>query len=393
MSRPRVFLCGIGGYAAFYVDALLHPSAEALPFEFVGAADPFAERCARYPELKAAGVPVYHDCDEFFAHDSCELCIVSSPIQFHLEQTRTAMEHGAMVLSEKPIGATLSQARAMRALELQYGRPIMIGFQWSYAPGVLALKRDIMAGRYGRALELRTMLNWPRGAQYYARPWAGRIRDESGRDVYDSIANNACAHYIHNLLFMLGEEMDISAVPESVEAQLYRANAIENFDTAFIKLRAAGADLLFAASHAGSRNGAPRLDYRFEKARITLLGGGDADFTLCAHTDAGDVLYPMQPSNDGKFYAALRALQGEKQPCTTLTATPHMLCIDALTRMPINTVPSAMIKRIELTPGDPYNVVDGMDETLERVFASGRLPAPGDAPFVCQTTSADIAAM
>ena len=47
MSRPRVFLCGIGGYAAYYVDALLHPSAEALPFEFVGAADPFAEGCAR----------------------------------------------------------------------------------------------------------------------------------------------------------------------------------------------------------------------------------------------------------------------------------------------------------------------------------------------------------
>lgn len=391
MSAPRVLLSGIGGYASNYITALLSPRADSLPFEFVAAADPCAENCAMYQQLKDAGVRVYHDIAEFFAEDTCDLCIIASPIQFHLEQTRIAMEHGAHVLCEKPIGATLCQAKEMLALEERFGRKIMIGFQWSYAEGMLSLKRDIMAGRFGKPIDLRVMLDWPRGSNYYARPWAGKIRDASGREVYDSIANNACAHYIHNMLFLLGGELDSSAMPESVEAQLYRSNAIENFDTAFMHIRAAGADLMFAASHAGSKNAQPALDYRFEKARITMEGENENCFVLRAHTDEGDLLYPMNSTHQDKFYDALRMLKGEPQPCTVRTAIPHALCIDALSRMPIHDVSSEYIDRMELHPGDFYNVARGMDELLYNALESGKLPCASAAPYVAESSRIDIA--
>ncbi len=391
MAAPRVFLSGIGGYAANYITALLNPKPDALPFRFVAAADPAADSSPALPALRDAGVAVYRDASEFFEQDSCELCIVSSPIQFHLEQTRLAMQHGARVLCEKPIGATLEQARQMLELEREYGREIMIGFQWSYAEGMLALKRDILAGRFGRPLELRSVINWPRGAKYYARPWAAKLYDPSGRPVFDSIANNACAHYIHNMLFLLGERIELSATPESVAAQLYRANPIENFDTAFVDIEAAGARLLFAASHAGSRNSQPALSYRFERALITLTGDSESDLMLHAQTPEGEITYPLRPTHQDKFYAALHALRGEPQPCTVRTALGHMQCIDALSRMPITTIDAAHIDRRELAPGDLYNVARGMDELLAAALADGRMPQPGDAPYVCPTSTAPVA--
>jgi hypothetical protein len=76
------------------------------------------------------------------------------------------------------------------------------------------------------------MIQWPRSRSYYRRGggWGGRI-EMNGVPVYDSIAANACAHYLHNMLFVLGDAPDESAVPLRVEAECLRANDIENFDT------------------------------------------------------------------------------------------------------------------------------------------------------------------
>ena len=56
MAIPRVFLSGIGGYAANYITALLNPKPGSLPFKFVAAADPVAEKNPAYQALKDAGV-------------------------------------------------------------------------------------------------------------------------------------------------------------------------------------------------------------------------------------------------------------------------------------------------------------------------------------------------
>lgn len=51
-----------------------------------------------------------------------------------------------------------------------------------------------------------------------------------GTPVWDSIGNNAAAHSLHNMLFLLGETMEEAARPVSCRGQLYRANGIETFD-------------------------------------------------------------------------------------------------------------------------------------------------------------------
>ena len=89
------------------------------------------------------------------------------------------------------------------------------------------------------------------------------------RWILDSIANNAAAHFLHNMFYVLGGGLNRSAVLRQVTAELYRANAIENFDTAAIRaVTAGGVETLFLATHATGSTLGPNLCYEFERATI-----------------------------------------------------------------------------------------------------------------------------
>src|SRR5438552_251290 len=81
-----------------------------------------------------------------------------------------------------------------------------------------------------RRKRMRCMVLGPRDEAYYNRNrWAGALRDAHGNLVLDSPANNACAHYLHNMLYVLGDVIDRSDPPATVTAELYRAHAITNY--------------------------------------------------------------------------------------------------------------------------------------------------------------------
>jgi len=65
-------------------------------------------------------------------------------------------------------------------------------------------------------------------AYFRRNDWVGRIRTDAGHCVFDSPANNAAAHYLHIMLYLLGATREGAAMPASVQAETYRANAIEN---------------------------------------------------------------------------------------------------------------------------------------------------------------------
>jgi predicted dehydrogenase len=125
-----------------------------------------------------------------------------------MEQTLTALRGGSHVLCEKPAAATPKEAVRMQEAAQAAGRHLAIGYQWSYSRAVQDLKRDILQGRFGRPVGLKSIVLWPRDAAYYHRaPWAGRMQDGEGRPIRDSVANNATAHYLHTMFFLLGAEI------------------------------------------------------------------------------------------------------------------------------------------------------------------------------------------
>ena len=134
-----------------------------------------------------------------------------------------------------------------------------VGYQWSFSPAVQALKDDIRSGLFGAARKLKCLYLWPRDEGYYARnDWAGKRKDAEGAWVLDSPVQNAMAHDLHNMFYVLGKTRETSARPAEVEAELYRANAIENFDTAAARIRTEeGVEILFFVSHASEKIAVP----------------------------------------------------------------------------------------------------------------------------------------
>lgn len=91
--------------------------------------------------------------------------------------------------------------------------------------------------------------------------------------LLDSVASNAAAHYLHNILFLTGNEMEISADPIKIEAEVYRANPIEMFDTCALRIRTADdAELLFYAAHAvpKKQERVPEFIIEGEQGTVTL---------------------------------------------------------------------------------------------------------------------------
>lgn len=323
--KIKVVLVGIGGYGSIYVNEMLRPETQEKT-ELVGIVDPYPASCRRLDELRAVAGEPYADLADFYAEKTADLAVISTPIQFHTSNIITALEHGSDVLCEKPLCGDVRDVPKLLEAEKKSGHRVHIGYQWSHSAAIEALKRDVLAGMYGEPTSLKTLILWPRDRLYFKRGtgWAGKIRAADGSLIYDSVANNAAAHYLHNMLYVTGAALDESRPATEVTAQLYRVNSIENFDTAIIRCKLlGGADATFIASHTIDKAQNPMFDYKFTRGRVTYTqdpvpeGISDADAYTRGHiigiTDNGEVRDYGDPffEVERKFRIARAAAAGE----------------------------------------------------------------------------------
>lgn len=389
MGEPvSLVMVGVGGMGAAYLQALLERKDEGL-FRIAGAVDPQPNRCKQYLEMRAEGVPCFVNMADFYRNRKADLAVLSSPIQLHMAQTVLALAKGSHVLCEKPAAGTIQEVRSGIEAERASGRWVAVGFQWSFSPAVQALKADIMAGLFGAAKRFRCLYLWPRDEGYYARnDWAGRRRDADGAWVLDSPAQNAMAHDLHNMFYILGRERDSSARPAEVTAELYRANAIENCDTAAARIRTEdGVEIVFLASHASAEDRGPVVRYEFEKAVVrcdSRSSGLWAEFPDGARKDYG--LPDAEPM--AKLWLSIAGVreEGARPLCGLEAAASQTLCVNGMQdSMPeVRDFPAAMVRSVDAsegrplavaTPGAKRRVVEGLDEAFAACYEAGALPS------------------
>lgn len=327
----KVLLVGAGGYGQLYLKLLLENTDSQIEFE--GIVEKYFDSCPMKEDIVSSGIPVYESMQDFFAEHSADLSVICTPPFLHREQSIYAVMQGSNVLCEKPAAPTVKEVEAMIEAEKKYGKFIAVGYQWSFSEAIQELKKDIIGGRLGKALSFKTIISWPRDYAYYSRGggWAGRI-SRDGSLILDSIASNACAHYIHNMFFILGEDMNTSAVPHSVEAECLRANNIENFDTCILRMKMqGGAELFFAASHSAKEGLSPEFIYEFENATVSFCAdeGSEiiADFGNGQKKNYGDPFADIMK----KFWDCVECVKsGETPICTAKTAIAHTKLIQSI---------------------------------------------------------------
>lgn len=306
--KVTVAVVGMGGYGEVYVSAVLDHS-EDYGMECVGMIDVHPENCKRLEEVKAKGISIYPDMEALYKEHTPELVFMATPIYLHRKQACFALEQGSNVLCEKPAAGCMKDVEIMAETAKKCNRFLSIGFQRSYDDAILKAKADVLAGKYGKPLKFKLATVGGRDQEYYSRHWAGKIK--IGDDyVCDSIANNAAAHGLNNLLFMAGETMHTAVYPESVEAECYRGNAIENYDTITLRGRTQnGVEIYFAASHCLTGDYPRGEEYLFEHGRIVE----EKEAGLVGYTESGErIVYgPMKTGTDNKTICAVKAVRGE----------------------------------------------------------------------------------
>jgi predicted dehydrogenase len=390
-----IVLSGIGGMGAVYLKALLDTWDEGR-FRLEGTIDPVPERSPHLARLKALRVPVYPNLESFYHMHEAEFAIISSPIQFHAPQTCLALERGSHVLCEKPAAATVQEIRDMieardRAVrddrvvrDNRVGRRVAVGFQWSFSDAIQSLKADIRQGRFGAVKRMKCLYTWPRDLAYYGRnDWAGKRRDSSGAWILDSPANNAMAHDLHNIFYVLGREIDACALPVEVEAELYRAYDIDNFDTAAVRLRLdGGAEILFLVSHVSRDDTGPVLRYEFERGDVTARGR--ASDILAAFADGSARNYGSPDAAPlKKLWDGIESVRTGAAPvCGLEAALGQTLAVDGMqdAAQGIAGFPKELV-RFEPSPSGGRRWVEGLDDVFARCYEEGKLPSEIGAPW------------
>jgi len=268
MKQVKVALVGIGGYGINFVNDILHKPDPVI--DLVAVVEPYPERCVYYDELMEKEVSAYTNMDDLYANHTVDLTVISTPIFLHAMQIIKALENGSNVLCEKPLCADELDIDKIAAAKEKSGKFVYIGYQWSYSPAITELKKDVIDGKFGALIEMKSLVLRPRNREYFSRGvgWAGKIQTADGQLIYDSVANNSAAHYLFNMMFIMGEEGK-AAEAYDISAELLRGNPIENFDTSKISFKMLnGAKACFIAAHPVNKGIEPVFEYQFEKGTL-----------------------------------------------------------------------------------------------------------------------------
>ncbi|MBE6650840.1 MAG: Gfo/Idh/MocA family oxidoreductase [Ruminococcaceae bacterium] len=377
MENVKILSVGIGGFANHYISQMLPKNGDG--FEFVGMVEKYPESCKCLDEIKSRNIPIYETMEDFYKEHKADLAIICTPIFLHTSQTLTALKNGSNVMCEKPLSGVSEDAEIIEKEAEKLGKFVMTGFQWSYSKAILDLKKDILDGVFGRAIFLKTLVLWPRDINYFKRGsgWAGKIKTADGTVINDSVAANATAHHLHNMLYVTGKESR-SAEALNIKADLIRTNDIENFDTSVVSFDLSeGGKGLFIASHSVKKVVNPTFEYRFEKGTVSY---SENEGILRATFTDGSVKEYGAPSKDvhtGKIYEAIRGCRTEHYTpvCSPYTAAAHVRCIEAIQKEEVHLPISDFVKR----DGD-WIYLEGLDTALESCYNEEKLLR--DTPFM-----------
>ena len=342
------------------------------------------EKCAW---LRSIGCPLFTDYREMLRElaGKIDICFIPTGIALHTPMTVAALEAGANVYVEKPIAPTVADAETMREAARRTGKFVAVGYQTMYQPETRRIKEMLLAGRIGRVKILKSYGLWPRDVVYYHRNnWAGKIGTVEN-PILDSPYTNALAHYLNLLCFYSGDRFDTTGTPETIRGAMYRANPIESCDTADLEITTReGKTILFYVTHCSVKNDTPYSAIIGEE--------GSIEYTTSRTTvrlNSGEVVEEFASTQGSDMRVHIYdALEKRLKDPTAFICTPEiamcytLVCNAAFDSIPVRPVPEGGFHAAVTPAGTSYQVIDSIDEAIQRAYAENRLIDGRDFPWV-----------
>lgn len=369
---------GLGGYAGVICRLLEEQSVgPGAPVRLAGVFEPDqGAHAGRVAALRAAGVPLAGSYEELLA-GPVEAVWLPLPIALHRPFTEQALAAGKAVICEKPAAGCIDDLHAMVAARDRADRPVAIGFQHLYDPAVHAIKRRLLDRAIGRPQAATLVACWPRDSAYFTRNgWAGRLRHD-GVWILDSPASNALSHYVNLLLFWLGESPDAPAAPVAVEAELYRANAIENYDTCALRVRTAGgAALLVLLAHACREKRDPLLTIEGDDGTLEADPRTGATLRDARGGVTAQIAFAADPRVEmvRRFAGRVRGTLDDRAIATLEQSEAHLLVVNGASEAAaVRPLPADAVEVLPGRDGASLRAIRGIEETFARCAARGQL--------------------
>lgn len=390
MEKVKILLIGIGGYGMNYIKELTEKDVTCARIE--GICEVMTDVEEKFPIIKAGNIPLYHTPEEFYQEHQADLAVISTPIHLHYRQIITCLRNGSNVLTEKPVCTSVEGARKLISIAEETGHFVSVGYQLNYSRDVLAMKQDILDGKFGKPVLMKALHAMSRGEKYYHRNnWAGKIA-VNGCAVNDSPFNNACAHQFQNMTFLLGEAMDRAAELKTVTAELYRANSqVENFDTAAVHaVTKSGVPIYYYTTHnLKEKRIGPVCEYRFERGSIFYgkdYGEGPVMEYVAEWKDCGEGKSCVKSYGDipkgerlQKLYDAINCvLHGGNPVCTIQCAIPHLEAVEQLAKMPVCQIREEEVEHVE-EDGDRFCRIRNLNEIFTTCYENQQMPSEAGA--------------
>ena len=257
---------GAGNVLAAYLQALdrLIPRGEAL----LGGI--CARNRRRWPQLRSRrpGVVLYEQVADLLA-SNVEVVVILTPPDSHAELARAALTHGKHVLAEKPLAATVREARSLQSLAHRHGRLLVAAPFVQQSPTFAFLHQTLQRGAIGRIHSARALYG------NLGSDWAGWYHD-SGLGALAEIG----IYNLKSLTAILGP-VEVVFHQETRSARTRRISGRRlpqvDADVAHTLLRHAGGALSsIASSHAIVQYERPALEF-YGSAGTANLRGDDWD--------------------------------------------------------------------------------------------------------------------
>ncbi len=147
MRTVRIAVVGAGYMGRHHAEKVASFRDQGGAVALVGVADLEPARAERV--AKQTGCRAVTDVGELFG--AADAAIVAVPTSSHFDVARRALEAGLDVLVEKPIAATLAEAKALAEVAAKRERVLQVGHQEWFNPALRVLRDQLSAPRFVEA--------------------------------------------------------------------------------------------------------------------------------------------------------------------------------------------------------------------------------------------------
>lgn len=126
------------------------------------------------PAAAVGPVPMLASADAVIHHPEVDCVYIASPPHSHLALLTQAARAGKAVFCEKPLTASIDEARACVAAIAAAGVPAAVNFPFASAAASLQLQQLVQSGALGQVRDVQLTLrfaSWPRSWQSGANAW------------------------------------------------------------------------------------------------------------------------------------------------------------------------------------------------------------------------------